>query len=159
GPTTVTVTSSDGGVATVSADPMEAGGTQVTFPADSATGAFTVYGQGRSTGDTTLTVQAAGYSAGTAAGAVRPAGVGFTTGDFSTTSLAADTTLSVVPVVLDDALAPAIFGQAVRGGLTVSVPVTSEPETVGTIRGSPAMFKPSDVDNSATAFAPRGGGT
>ena len=44
--------------------------------------------------------------------------------------------------------------QAVRGGLTVSVPVTSGTTSVGTIVGSPAVFNPGDNGNANTAFAP-----
>src|SRR5439155_10586954 len=50
GPRTVTVTSSNGSLATVSADPTLEGGTSATFTADPGTGTFTVRSEERRVG-------------------------------------------------------------------------------------------------------------
>jgi len=165
GPRTVTVTSSNGNLATVSADPTLEGGTSATFRADPGTGTFTLYVQGRNLlGTTTLTVQATGYTTGTAAVAVQPAGfvfspIGSEGSDFTTTVAAPDTLLSVVAAQLDPTFLNPVQSQSVRGGLTVTVPVMSGTPAVGTIVGSPAVFSPGDAENVATAFMPLAVGT
>src|SRR5207249_10835077 len=73
--------------------------------------------------------------------------------------LSDDTTLYLGPAVLDSATRAFVGFQTVRGGLAVSVPVTSGTPAVGTIVGSPAVFNPGDSFNSGTAFAPTAPGT
>jgi hypothetical protein len=125
----------------------------------------TVFVQGRGLGDTTLTVQAPGYSSTASAVTVQPSGFVFSycalygTCDFTTTTFSDDTPLYVVPAVLDPTFLNFQSPQAVRGGLTVSVAVTSATPAVGTIAGSPAVFNPGDSANASTAFAPGAAGT
>src|SRR5439155_22511238 len=147
---------SKGSLATVSADPTLEGCMIFFFSADHHTGIHSFPARRSSDlGATTLTVQATGYTNGTAAVAVQPAAFVFATGDVTTTFFSPPTSLTLFPyTTLFRSFVPAIFGQSVRGGLTVSVPVTSGTPAVGTIVGSPAVFSPGDTENLATAFAP-----
>jgi hypothetical protein len=166
GPTIVTVSVPTGATsqATVSTDGTAAGGSTVALTANPGTTFVgTVFVQGRGFGDTTLTVQAPGYSSSSSAVTVQPSGFVFYncfgTCDFTTTSLSGDTPLYVMPAMLDPTFLNLQSQQAVRGGLTVSVPVTSGTPAVGTIVGSPAVFNPGDSFNSTIAFAPSAAGT
>ncbi len=127
----------------------------------------TVFVQGRGLDDTTLTVQAPGYSNATSAITVQPSGVVlasvqppnqfalsrlFGPCDFTTTTSSGDTVLSVIPAMLDPTFLNFQSEQAVRGGLTVSVPVTSATPAVGTIVGSPAVFSATVSTSSQPAL-------
>ena len=79
-------------------------------------------------------------------------------GDFTTTSSAGDTALTVAAAILDPTFLTFQSQQAVRGGLAVNVPVTSATTSVGTIVGSPAVFTSGDSFNLGTAFHPLAAG-
>ena len=73
-PVTVTVTSNNGAIATITKDGTVAGGTSLTFTNVTSTTVGTIFVQGRGLGSTTLTVQAAGYNDGTSNITVDPSG-------------------------------------------------------------------------------------
>jgi hypothetical protein len=160
-PITITVTSSDGTVVTLSSDATLAGGSSVSFSGVTGSGyVATAYIQGRSLGSATLTAQAAGYTDSTGAVTVNPAGFALLSpGDFGTTAYSGNTGLGVYPAMLDPTTLNYAANQSVRGGLTVSVDVMSDTPSVGTITGSPAEFNPGDLYNGSTAFDPQGPGT
>ena len=164
---TVSVPSTATSIATVSADGTVAGGSTVTLTATPGTTFVgTVFVQGRGLGDTTLGVLAAGYTSVSSAVAVQPSGFVFVAcpfcnllaGDFTTTSSAGDTALTVAAAILDPTFLTFQSQQAVRGGLAVNVPVTSATTSVGTIVGSPAVFTSGDSFNLGTAFHPLAAG-
>jgi hypothetical protein len=159
-PVDVLVSSSSTGIATLSADPMAAGGATVTFTGVTSTTAGTFYVQGRALSNATLSGSAAGYSTGTQAINVYPSGFLTFEGDFTTSVGAADRTVNVFAAVLDPAtLNYYTYGQPIRGGLTVNVPVTTDASAVGTMTVSPVSLGPNTYYTNATAFHPVGAGT
>jgi hypothetical protein len=163
---TVSVPSGATSTATVSTDGTVAGGSTATLTATPGTTFVgTVFVQGRGLGATTLTVQGTGYSTSSSPITVQPSGFVFYyctvlgSCDFTTTTSSDATPLYVMPAMLDPTFLNFQSQQAVRGGLTVSVPVTSGTPAVGTIVGSPAIFNPGENFNSSTAFAPSAVGT
>ncbi len=158
-PVTVTVTSNNGTIATVTKDGNIAGGTSLTFTNVTTTFVGTIFIQGLGLGTTTVTVQAPGYSDGTSNVTVDPSGFILNMSDFTTNTFAANTTLRVDAARLNPATLNYAQSQAVRGGLTVNVPVTSSDTNVGTMVGSPAVFAGGDAANFGTAFNPAAQGT
>ncbi len=154
---TVTVTSNGPAIAMVSTDGTVAGGTTITFPGVTTTSVGQFFVQGLQQGSTTLTISAPGYSPTTVNVTVGPSGfVGVS--DFSA-SLGQDVNLSMYAALLDATTLNIARQQAVRGGLTVSVPITSSDTTVGTITGSPVSFQSGDTFNSTAFFHPLKAGT
>ncbi len=92
---------------------------------DDARPSGTIFVQGRGLGSTTLTVQAAGYNDGTSNITVDPSGFILNMGDFNTNTFAANTTLRVDAARLNPTTLNYVQSQALRGGLTVNVAVTS----------------------------------
>jgi hypothetical protein len=139
-PVDVTVTIASGTIATVSIDPTLEGSTAVTFPGVTGTAVGTIYLQGRSIANTTMTGSATGYASGNFGVNVAPSGFRFVNipASFETTTFSANKPLQVASVALTPTLAFAAF-QSVRGGLTVDVELTSSVLTVGTIT-SPLVF-------------------
>jgi len=158
-PITVTVTSNNGTIATVSSDGTVAGGATLTFTNVTTTNVGTIFVQGRGRGTTTLTVQATGYTDGTGTVTVDPSGFILNTGDFTTTASAANTALSISTVRLNATTLNFAAYQPLRGGLTASVPIVSSNTTVGTIVGSPAAFAPNVNTVTTAAFNPAAAGT
>jgi hypothetical protein len=158
-PVTVTVSSSGTAIATISSDPLVAGGGTVTFNNVSSTYVGRVYLQGRALSTTTLTATAAGYDSGNSNVTVYPSGFITFNGNFTTSAGAANTSIGVYAAVLDPTtLNYYTWGQGIRGGLTVNVPVTTDSAAVGTITTSPVTFTP-NTSNVATQFDPVGAGT
>ena len=159
-PVTVTVTSSGTTVATITTDPLVAGGASVTFNNVSTTYVGRIYLQGRSLSTTTLNASAAGYDTGVANVTVYPSAFLLLGGNFTTSAGAANTTVYVYPALLDPTtLNYYTWGQPIRGGLSnIQVPVTSDNTAVGTITTSPVVFNAGDL-NLATQFDPVGAGT
>jgi hypothetical protein len=153
-PVTVTVTSNDAATATITTTQTAAGGTTLTFNGVSGTFVGSLYVQGRALGSTTLTVQATGYTDGTGQVTVDPSGFVTTTpGNFSTTASSPNTTIPITPARLHPTTLNWQESQALRGGLSVSVAVTSSDALVGTITTSPTTFNGGD-SLANTAFAP-----
>ena len=162
---TVTVTSNSGSIATITTNGTVAGGTTLTFSNVTTTAVGTIVVQGRALGSTTITVQAPGYNDGTSTVTVQPSGFYLQTGNISTTTFSANTTVSVAPARLDPTTLNFAQQQALRGGLSVSVVVTSSNTTVGTIVCVPASPGCSQVDftggdlSKSVAFDPATAGT
>src|SRR5207247_2812087 len=81
-----------------------------------------------------------------------------TPGNFTSTTLSNNTSLTIASVQLNPASLALQQYQAVRGGLSVNVPVTSSDTAVGTITTSPVVFGGGD-NFVSTAFHPVGVGT
>jgi hypothetical protein len=151
----VTVISNNPAIATITTDPLLEGGSTLTFTNVPVTLPGTTVGtffiQGRSLGTTTLTVQAPGYNDATLNVTVNPSGFSYTlsTGNITTTTGAANTTLTVQSMRLDPLTLNPTFAQALRGGhAPVSVDVTSSNTTVGTIVGSPVVFSATQLSKT-----------
>jgi hypothetical protein len=148
---TVTVVSNAPGLATISTDPLQAGsGGPITFTNVSTTGVGSIYVHGRGLGSTTLTVQAAGYNDGISVVNVHPSGFIINTGSFTTTTLAPNSNISVIPVRLHPTTLQWQSNQPVRGGLSVTVNLTNETPAVGVLTSSSLTFQP----NVFSLFAP-----
>jgi hypothetical protein len=156
-PVDVTVTSTTGTIALVSQDGSVAGGTNVTFHGVTGRDVGTVYVQGLQRGSMSLHVQAAGYNDANLTVTVVPSGFYISQGDFATNTFAANTTLSIQAARLDPTTLNIGTYQAVRGGLTVNVPVTSSDTNVGTITTSPVVFTGGTV-YATTQFHPQTAG-
>jgi uncharacterized repeat protein (TIGR01451 family) len=157
-PVTVTVTSDDGAIGTITRDGTVAGGTSVTFTNVSGTNVGTIFVQGRALGGATLTVQALGYTPDTSTVTVDPSGFILNMNDITTTAGAANASLRIDAARLNPASLNWVTSQDVRGGLNVNVTVTSSNTAVGTIVGSPVAFAPGDSFKTA-AFDPAATGT
>jgi hypothetical protein len=156
GPVTVTVTSNNGSIATITtaANRTLEGTTVVTFSNVTTTTVGTIYVQGRALGTTTVTVQASGYLDGSSTVTVNPSGFYLAISSFSTTTTAANSTVTIASAVLNPTTLNVGQQQELRGGLSsVNVPVTSSDPTIGAILGSPAVFSPG-VSSINVAFAP-----
>ena len=155
-PVAVTITSNSSAIATVSGDPTAAGSGLVTFPSiTGSTPAF--YIQGRSVGTTTFTVTAPGYADATIHITVSPSGFVMDSTSFRS-SVGADTTVLVAPAVLDPSSLNFVALQALRGGMTAQVTMTSGTTSVGTIT-SPINFTGNQTVGSATFHAIADGST
>ena len=124
-PVTVTVTSNNGAIATITKDGTVAGGTSLTFTNVTSTTVGTIFVQGRGLGNTTITVTAPGYVNGVSNVTVDPSGFILNMSNFTTTAVAANTTLRVDAALLNPGTLNYQQSQALRGGLTVNVAVTS----------------------------------
>jgi hypothetical protein len=153
-PVTVTITSNSPSIATVSTDPTAAGSATATFSSISSTTPY-FYIQGIAQGTTTLTVSASGYANATINVTVNPSGFVLTTTNFTAT-VGTDTGVSIASALLDTNLNFLVV-QPVRGGITVSVPMSSDNTPVGTI-GTPVSFTANQAGNTAT-FHPVASGT
>ena len=137
--TDFTVSIANPSVAVVSKIPTEAGsGTQI-FNGVTSSFAGTFYIQGLSVGSTTVTISAPGYATQVSTVDVTPSGFYFTSSSFSTTSFSANRSVGLRTARLNPLNNNFAAHQAVRGGLTVEVPLTSSDTNVGTI-SSPLSF-------------------
>jgi hypothetical protein len=110
-------------------------------------------------GTVQLTASAPGYSDGTATITLNPSGfVIISPGNFTTTTLSTNTTIDVRSGRLSPGTLTFVTAQALRGGLTVSVPVTSSNTNVGTITVSPVVFN-AGAGQGLTEFDPQNVGT
>lgn len=142
-PVTVTVTS-NGPNLTLSKDATTVGVTSITFTNVTSAGYVgTFYVQGQTTGATTVTASAPGYTNAVGTATVNPAGFAFNSTQGFTTSL---TSGPQQPYVYAYSLNPGTltlqYNLPVNPGASISVPVTSSDTTVGTISGSPLVFTP-----------------
>ncbi len=98
-PVTATVTSSNPAVAVVSTSPTVQGGAIASIPGITNTGGNSYYVQGVTVGTTTLTIAAPGYTSTNVTVTIDPSGfVIYSPGNFSTTSLSTDTSITIAPV-------------------------------------------------------------
>lgn len=159
-PVTATVTSSNPAVAVVSTSPTVQGSAVASFPGLTNNGGSTYYLQGVSVGTATLTIAANGYTNATVSVTVDPSGFAiYSPGNFSTTTLSADTSISVLPAYLNPGtLAVLGYGTVTPAAGGVTVGVTSSNTAVGTITNSPIGF-PGNSSSSTATFHPAGAGT
>jgi hypothetical protein len=161
GPVTVTITVTSTAIATVSTSAATAGGGTVVFDNVTTASVGTIFMQGRALGSTTVIARAAGYADDVVTVTVQPSGFVTFTGSFTTTTGAANPSIQINAARLDPATLNFAGTQAVRGGLTVSVPVTAVDQAggpgVGTITTSPVVFTGTNV--GFTEFDPAVVGT
>jgi hypothetical protein len=159
-PVTVTITTNNPAVATVSNGASVVGQTTVVFPNVTSTFVGTVYVQGQSVGSTTLAITAPGYTAGSTAVTVDPSGFAFQgTPSITTTTYSAPSTQPVYTAVLSPGtLSVLTFGLVINPGLpNINLPVTSSLTTVGTVT-SPLVY-PAGSEVQNLSFQPVGTGT
>ena len=164
-PVDVTITVAPGGEGIVSISKVRTaeGTSTVTFAGVTSIAANILYIQGRALGSTQLAGVAAGYNDATAAIAVDPAGFrtygpSFATA-ITTTSGAPNITVSVTSSRLDPVTLNVASDQEVRGGLNLSVPVTSSNTAVGGITASPIVWNGGTGATKQTFFDPLSVGT
>ena len=151
-PVTVTLTSSDPTIFTVSTSSTTVGTASVTFPNTTGTGVGTLFVQGQKAGSATLTMSAPGYVSGTSTITVLPAGffLGYPFTSFSTTTFSAPTGLNVYTTGLDpNTLAPDYNYLEVSPGLApFTVGFTNSTPAVGTLSATSVTFNPGDNQHS-----------
>ncbi len=159
----VTITSNDPSKLLLSSDPAAAGQASITLKINaggSQTPPFYVYGLA-SSGSVTYSASAAGF--GSANGTVTLAKAGFVVSgplgnqDFPTYNQSAPSLIDVQSVILD-ASGNVAGQQAIAGGSSVAVTVTSQTTSVGTITASPVTLAPGTGDAS-TQFQPAANGS
>ena len=153
-PTTFTVRTSAPAVTTVSDNPLLEGGETVTFTDVTSTNVGTIYVQGRSIGSADLIAEGTGYATATSTATVEPSGFIINSpGNFGTSAGAANTSIQITPARLNPVTLNWAANQAIRGGLTVEVPVTSSNPAVGTITIGTLGLGPA-ATSATTAFDP-----
>lgn len=159
---TVTITSSNPAVAVISKDTTTVGVATLTFPGVTNAGyQASFYIQGKTTGTTTLTVSAPGYTDATSTITITPSGFLFSgayNNGISTTTFSAPYGVTVYPAILNNDLSYYTTSTLSPGVGPVSIPVTSTAANVGTITTSPIVFNAGDSSQS-TGFNPVGSGT
>ncbi len=139
------------------------GSNTVTFTNVTSTNVGTFVVQARTaSGGTTITAQAAGYADGVLSVTTQPSGFIINSpGNFTTTAGAVNTSIQIVAARLNANTLNFEVAQPVRGGLTVSVPVTAVAQSgsgVGTITTSPLVFS-GNQSALSTQFDPAAAGT
>jgi hypothetical protein len=130
----VTITSSNPAIATVSKSAGTVGSASITYTGVTDTSALAVFVQGQAVGSTTYTVTATGYATSTQSLTVQPAGFYLVSGSFSTTNLSSATNLQLNVAILDPAtLNTTGYNVEVNPDLQpLSVSIASSNTTVGT---------------------------
>jgi VCBS repeat-containing protein len=154
---TVSITGTGTGAVTLSKVRTAEGANSVTFTGVTNTNLLTLWVQGRTFGDVELTASATGYSPDTLPVTVTPSGFwmfapGFAS-SFTTNTFAAPSSVFVRAARLTPTLAPSTE-QEVRGGISVSVDVTSSNTTVGSIVVSPLTFAGGGASTLTALFDP-----
>ncbi|MBS1855790.1 MAG: hypothetical protein JST11_10520, partial [Acidobacteria bacterium] len=133
------------------------------FPANSSQAV--IYAQALAgSGQVTVTASATGYTSGSGTVTLTPSGFVLTgpTGVVGVpsfqTNVGNTTTLTIKSARLDSSL-NYVEDQPVRGGLTVSVPLTSSAQTVGRVSPSTLTFTPADSAYTTTFSALTAGST
>ncbi|MEI6915934.1 MAG: hypothetical protein WCL39_12430, partial [Armatimonadota bacterium] len=153
-PVDIVITAASGSVATLSRDPSAEGTNSVTFYGVASASVGTVYVQGRSQGSTGIIATASGYSDAISSATVTPSGFMFSRpGDFSIGFLYPDKTIEVMAYRLATGTLSLSSPQSVRGGLDLSISVTSSNELVGSLLTNPILFVANQVSNT-TLFHP-----
>lgn len=158
---TVTVTSSNPGVVTLSKDSVTVGTASVTFTNVTTSYVGTIYIQGQGVGTATITESASGYVTGTNTLTVLHSGFGFypTTGSFTTTTFSTPNTLTVYTLLLDSNNDYAGNNYALNPGVgPLTVPIADSDTNVGTISSNALVFNTNDGYKQFT-FQPVSAGT
>ena len=160
-PVTVTLTSSDPTVFTISSSPTVVGTTTVTFPNVAGSGVGTIYVQGHKVGSATLTMSAPGYTSGTSTITVDPSGffMDYPANSFSTTTFSTPTGLNVYTSALDPATLNLTYNylQVSPGVAPFAVAFTNSTPSVGTLSANSVTFSPGDNQHAVT-FQPLAAG-
>jgi plastocyanin len=148
-PLTLTATSSNGAIVTITDVENQTGSASDSVSVDSL--AFrNLWIQGLQSGATeSVTFSAPGYESTTLGVAVDPSGFVTTTADFSISASSADRAIVIYAVRLNSSTLAYQESQEVRGGLVVSVEITSSDPGVGTISDSP-IFVQSIADGNVS---------
>ncbi len=160
-PVTVTLTSSDQTIFTISTSPTVVGTASVTFPNIASYSVGTLYIQGQAAGSATLTMSAPGYDPGTSTITVLQSGffMGYPFNSFSTTTLSTSTGLNVYTTGLDSNNNPSYnYLQVSPGVAPFTVSFTNSTPSVGTISPTSVTFSPGDNQHSVN-FQPVSAGT
>jgi hypothetical protein len=160
-PVTVTLTSSDPTIFTVSSSPTVVGTASVTFPNTTGSGVGTVYVQGQAAGSATLTMSAPGYTSGTSTILVEPTGffLDYPGNSLSTTTLSGPYGLNVYTTGLDsNGNLSATFLNVSPGVAPFTVSLTNSAPAVGTLSANSVTFNPGDNQHSVN-FLPVAAGT
>jgi hypothetical protein len=163
-PISVTVTSLNPGVATVSNSATVAGNVALgvssyTFPSVTSSYVGTVYIQGQSVGTASLQVTNSGtFTTGTATATVDPSGLVINSGNILTT-LSSTPQVMVVPAVLNPGVLTVYsYGQLNPGVGPFGIALNSTNLGVGTISTSPVVLN-ADATSATTNFQPVAAGT
>lgn len=141
GPVDLTITSNSAAIATISKDAQIEGSQSVTFTGVTDTNARTIYVQGRSLGGATLTATAGGYKNKVSSATVKPSGfLILSPASIVTTVSTGAKPVNVYSSRLNETTMMRETDQAVRGGLTVTVPIVSSNTGVGTLSVAPLVF-------------------
>jgi hypothetical protein len=162
--TDVTLTSSDPSKLVLGSLVVQGTGTTLLkFPAGSSNGI--VYAQALAgSGQVTVTASAAGYTSGSGTVTLTPSGFVITgpTGVVGVasfpTNIGNTTTLTIMTGRLDASL-QYVENQQLRGGFSVSVPLTSSNQAVGRVSPASVTFTPADTAYTTTFSALAVGGT
>jgi Divergent InlB B-repeat domain len=138
-------------IGTVAAGSNTTPGFWIQALASSGTAQITVSAPGYQSAVATVTLTPSGFQLNGPAGT----GVNFT----ATLGTPSPPTLTVSAAQLDTSGNVLATNQAVRGGFTASVPVSSGTQATGTIAGSPAVVQAGATTSSAVTFQPNAVGT
>lgn len=166
-PVTVTITSSNPGIALLSTSATTVGTNNLTV--NNVTGGFSIYIQGKAVGTTILTATAPGYSSATGMYAgtitVYPSGFIFYYGvPINTSTFSPPTQFPVYPSILypssaSNAGSPYQVVNTLSPGVgPVVVPITSSDTVVGTVATTALTFNAGDTSQQTT-FQPTSAGT
>lgn len=158
-PVDVIISSTAPGIAIISDNATSVGANQITISGVTNTFVATVYVQGLATGGTSVVASAAGYNDGNSTVTVTPAGfIVNSPSNFSVGAGDANRNIQIRPYRLNPTTLNIVQIQAVRGGLSVDVEVTSSAPAVGVITTSPLTF-PGNNSLQNTQFDPIAAGT
>ena len=154
-PVSLTLTSADPTVATVSTSSGVVGTQAIIFSSVSSASAITYYVQGQAAGSTTITLSAPGFQSASVTVTVDPSGfVIYTPSNFSTTAGAASTSVTILPAILNSGLLTvAGYGILNPGMASVAVPVGSTSPQIGTVTPSSLSF-PAASSSGSLQFTP-----
>lgn len=160
-PITVTITSNNTSIATVSKSAATFGQPSVTFTNVTTNSVGTIYVQGQTLGTTTLTATASGYNTGTGTVTVNPSGfvINPSQGNISTTPTSSATTVTLEPAILTPGILTFAGSAELNPGIgPFNVGITSTNTVAGNITTSPVVFHGGDTTDSTT-FQPAAAGT
>ncbi|HET8925758.1 MAG TPA: kelch repeat-containing protein [Candidatus Acidoferrum sp.] len=158
-PVTLTITSPNSSIATVTTNPAVAGGATATFTNVTSTFVGTLTIQGISQNTTQLKLQAPGYSDAFVNVTVNPSGFIINTPSNFTASVGSNRLIQITPAMLDPSTLNFAGNQTLRAGFAVNVSVNSSDATVGTISTSPVAFTGNSTFVNTTFQALKAGST
>ena len=158
-PVTLTVTSADPTIASISTSLTVAGGATIAFPNVINTVAKSYYVQGHNQGTTTITVSAPGFSNQVVNVSVTPSGfVIYSPNSIATTTFSGTTAVTIFPAYLIPGTLTVLGYGAINPGVgSPQVAVASSVTSVGTVT-SPVTFNAGDSSGSF-AFQPVNAGS